>query len=85
MMETLESWERVDQGLRRAASCCRELGKMTAINSWFDLSNQLLLMLKKAKVMYEGPSLAEHEVQALVTQMEIAQLAAERMRQMQGL
>lgn len=82
VMEAPESWERVDLGLQRAASCCRELAVMTHINAWVDLSKQLLLMRKKAKVMYEGAPLSEVQVQALVTNMEIAQLAAEQMRSM---
>lgn len=75
-MQSHESFERVWEGLSRAASCCRELGVTTKINSWFDLSHQLLLMRKKAKIMYEGSPLSEVQVQALVTNMEIAQLAA---------
>lgn len=82
VMEANESFERIYEGLTRAASCCRELAVMTTINSWVDLSKQLLLMRKKAKFMYDSAPLSEVEVQALVTNMEIAQLAAERMRQM---
>lgn len=82
VMETPESWERFDQGLLRAASCCRELGAMTTINSWFDLSKQLLIMRKKGRSIYEAAPLSETEVLALVTNMEIAQLAAAHMREM---
>lgn len=82
VMETNESFERVWEGLTRAASCCRELGTMTTINSWFDLSRQLLIMRKKSKVMYDSAPLSEVQVQALVTNMEIAQLAANNLRQM---
>lgn len=84
VMESQESFERIWEGLTRAASCCRELGKMTTINSWFDLSKQLLIMRKKAQFMYDSAPLSEIEVQALVTNMEIAQLAAHNMRQMGG-
>lgn len=79
MMQSSESWERVCEGLNRAASCCRELGAMTKINAWFNLSRQLLIMRQKAKVMYEGEALTELQVQALVTNMEIAQIAAAQM------
>lgn len=81
VMESNESWERVDSGLRRAASCCRELGKMTSINAWFDVSRQLLLMLKNARFMYDSAPLTEPEVMALVTNMEVAQKAASIMAQ----
>jgi hypothetical protein len=84
VMESNESWERIDQGLSRAASCCRELGALTSINSWHDLSKQLLIMRKKARVMYESAPLSEVQVQVLVTNMEIAQLAAENLRGMNG-
>lgn len=71
-----ESFERVDQGLSRAASCCRELGEATTIKAWGNLSTQLLLLRKKAKAMYEGAALTEFQIQALVTEMEIAQKLA---------
>ena len=83
-MNSHESMERIDQGLLRAASCCRELCVMTKINSWVDLSRQLLLMRKKAKVMYEGAPLSEVQVQVMVTNLEIAQIAAGRLREMHG-
>lgn len=83
-MTSHESFERLWEGLTRAASCCRELGKMTTINSWFDLSRQLLITRQKAKVLYESAPLSEVQVNALVTNMEIAQLSVERLRQMQG-
>ena len=76
VMETSESFERVWEGLSRAASCCRELGGMTSVNSWYDLSKQLLLIRQKAKLMYNGPALSEVQIHNLVTNMEIAQLAA---------
>ena len=83
MMNTHESFERIDHGLSRAASCCRELAVMAKIPAWNDLSRQLLIMRKKAKVMYAEPPLHENQVMALVTQMEIAQLNAKRMSGMQ--
>lgn len=82
VMKSNESFERLYEGLTRAASCCRELGAMTTINSWVDLSKQLLIMRKKAKFIYDSAPLSEVEVQALVTNMEIAQLAANNLRQM---
>ena len=79
-MNTHESWERLNEGLQRTASCCRELGVMTNVKDWTALSNQLLLMLKKARVMYRGAALTEIEVQTMVTEMEIAQKAAALMK-----
>lgn len=76
VMESNESWERFYQGLTRAASCCRELGVMTSVPSWKELSKQLLLMRDRGQVMYKGSALTEMQVMALVTDMEIAQKAA---------
>jgi hypothetical protein len=76
-METNESWERFEQGLLRAASCCRELGKMLDAQEWKDLSVQLLVMLKKGKKFYHGRALTELEVMNLVTNMELAQKLAQ--------
>lgn len=84
VMEAVESFDRVDQGLRRAASCCRELGAKTTINAWFDVSRQLLLMLQKAKFIYDSPPLSEMEVQALVINMEVAQKASAMLRGIDG-
>lgn len=80
-MTSHESWERYWEGLGRAASCCRELGIMTKITAWGDLSKQLLIMRKKGQAIYKGPSLTEVQVLALVTDMEIAQKLAAMMGQ----
>lgn len=83
-MNSHESMERIDQGLLKAASCCRELCVATKINAWIDLSKQLLIMRNKAKVMYDGAPLSEVQVNVMVTNMEIAQIAAARVREMRG-
>lgn len=82
VMETNESFERYEQGLLRAASCCRELGKMTNVKDWKNLSRQLMIMLNQGRVIYQSAPLTELQVMALVTNMEIAQLAAQNMRRM---
>lgn len=82
MMQASESFERCWEGLTRAASCCRELCVMTSIHSWVDLSKQLLIMRQKVKALYDGAPLSEVQVQTMVTNMEIAQLAAARVREM---
>lgn len=79
VMESPESWERIDHGLDRAASCCRELARMLDAHEWRGLSRELLLMRKKAKFMYDSAPLSESEVNALVTKMEIAQLVSRYM------
>ena len=61
MMESSESWERVWESLGRAASCCRELHIVTKIKDWGELSDQFLIMRKKAKAMYDGKPLSETE------------------------
>ena len=76
MMESSESFERVSEGLQRAASCCRELNIITKIKDWGELSNQFLIMRKKAKAMYDGKPLSEVEVMVLVSQIENAQKMA---------
>ena len=75
-MQSAESWERIWEGLGRAASCCRELGALTTINDWTDLSNQFLIMRKKAKAMYDGAPLTEVQVMAIVSEIETAQKMA---------
>ena len=79
-MNNQESFERIDQGFLRAASCCRELAVMTKINAWVDLAKQFLVMRNKAKAMYEGVPLTEIQVHALVMEMEIAQKMSAAMR-----
>lgn len=75
MLQT-ESLERVLEGLSRAASCCRELGKIVDAQEWKDLSGQLLIMRQKVLVLYKGKPLTEGEIIGLVTKMEIAQRAS---------
>ena len=75
-----ESFERISEGLQRAASCCRELGMLTTINDWVELSNQFLIMRKKAKAMYSGPPLTEVEVMSIVADIENAQKMAGLLR-----
>ena len=79
-MQSAESWERIWEGLGRAASCCRELHIVTKIKDWGELSNQFLIMRNKAKTMYDGAPLSEFEVQILVSDMEAAQRAAGMLR-----
>ena len=84
VMETNESWERVDEGLKRAASCCRELCVFTKVNDWVDLANQFLLRRKKAKAMYNAAALTESQVLSLTMDMETAQIAAAKLREYYG-
>jgi len=79
-MQSHESWERVAEGLSRAASCCRELHIVTKIKDWGELSNQFLIMRKKAKAMYDGKPLSEVEVMVLVAEIETAQKLAGMLR-----
>lgn len=72
-MTSSESWERFWEGLTRAASCCRELGVMTNVTAWKDLSAQFIIMRDKGRVMYKSAPLTEFEVMALVNDMETAQ------------
>lgn len=83
-MLNAESFERVSEGLHSAASCCREMAALTSINAWIDLSNQFLIMRKKAKTMYESAPLNEVQIQAMVLEMEVAQKASAMMREMNG-
>lgn len=80
VMESHESWERVNEGLSRAASCCRELAVMTNVKDWTELSKQFILMRKKAKFMYDSAPLSEVQVMAIVSEIELAQKAAALMR-----
>ena len=82
VMENKESFERVVEGLARAASCCRELALATKINDWVDLSKQFLLMQKKAKAMYAGGALTESQVLKLTMDIETAQIAAAQLREL---
>ena len=75
-MNSYESMERLDHGLRQAASCCRELGAMTGVPDWQAVSNQFEIMRKKAIEMYKGGELPEFEVQKLTDDIEIAQKMA---------
>lgn len=75
-MEAKESLERIDLGLCRAASCCRELAVLNDATEWKDLSAQLLLMRKKALAIYNGTKLSEGQIQGLLSQMEMAQKLA---------
>jgi len=74
-----ESWERFWEGLTRAASCCRELAKLTDATEWKDLSFQLLLMRDKGRRMYKSAPLSEFQIQALVADMEVAQKISQAM------
>lgn len=76
MMNSHESMERVTEGLNRAASCCRELGAMTNVADWKALSDQFILMRKKAIELYKGGELPEFQVQKLADDIEIAQKMA---------
>jgi len=75
-MTSHESMERLDHGLRQAASCCRELGVMTGVPDWRALSNEFEIMRKKAIKMYKDGELPEFEVQRLTNDIEIAQKMA---------
>lgn len=79
VMEAKESVERIDLGLSRAASCCRELAKMLDASEWKHLSRELLKMREKALRFYKEPPLTEPQIINLVTQMEIAQKNARMM------
>lgn len=76
-MRQNESLERVNEGLSRAASCCRELAKMLDAKEWRDMSHQLLVMRQKILKFYKEPPLTEIQVLGLVTQMELAQKLAQ--------
>lgn len=79
-MNSNESFERLWEGLSRAASCCRELGVMTTLPAWKEFSKQLIIMRHNGKVMRESPALSEPEINAIVTNMEIAQIASKGMQ-----
>lgn len=80
-MNSHESWERYEEGLLRAASCCRELGVLTKSNEWTEMSRQLLIMRDKGLTIYKAKPLNELQVQSLVADMEIAQKIAHAMGQ----
>lgn len=79
IMEQNESVERFREGLLRAASCCRELSKITRAQEWHDLSTQLMVMLNKGLKFYKGAALTEPQVMQLVSEMEMAQKLARQM------
>ena len=81
MMEPKESLERIDLGLLRAASCCRDLAVMLDAIEWRDLSAQLLIMRKKAIAIYKAAPLTEAQINGLVDRMEMAQKIARGMSQ----
>lgn len=78
-MEQKESFERLYEGLARAASCCREFGAMSGVVAWKNLSAQLLLTRDKALALYKSGPLPEAQVIALVQKIEDAQRMAKNM------
>lgn len=76
-MRQNESLERFVEGLTRAASCCRELGLITQIPAWKELSKQLLIMRDKGRFMYKSAPLSEKDILILVANIEMAQKLAQ--------
>ena len=76
VMEAAESWERYEQGLLRAASCCRELARMLDAEEWKQMSRELLTMLNKGRAIYSAAPLTEAEILNLTSRMELAQRQA---------
>lgn len=79
VMEAPESWERYEQGLLRAASCCRELARMLDAEEWRQMSHELLAMLNKGRAIYKAAPLTEAEILNLTSRMELAQRMAKQL------
>lgn len=58
-MGKIESWERVNEGLKKSSSRARELGKSQANIKWFEIANSLDEMLNNANLLYSGGQISK--------------------------
>lgn len=80
MMQENESIERLVECLTKAASRSREMGAMTGVRAWKDLSQQFITMRKKALAMYRAKGLNDVQVAALCDRIQVAQAVARGMQ-----
>lgn len=65
-MDPIESFERVREGLARATSCARQLGKAQRSKAWLSLADSLEAMGVTAQKLYESKPLGRQEVLAMI-------------------
>lgn len=61
-MEKAEIVERFSEGMKKAASRCRELAKVQANQQWLHIANSLDDLRKKGELMYSQKALSRGEV-----------------------
>lgn len=69
IMEKNESMERFTEGLKKAASRARELGKAQKNNSWFQVAHHLDGLRKNGETMFSSRQISRQESLAIVDQI----------------
>ena len=65
-LSTAESFERFNEGLKKASSRAKELGRVQKNANWDKISEMLDGIRAKGEVFYKSKSLAEHQVQQMI-------------------
>jgi len=60
-MERGESFERINEGLKKAADCCRQLGAIQKNRDWNKIAFQLEQLLSNAAKIYDQKSLSRSD------------------------
>lgn len=60
-MNEIESMERFTEGLKKAASRCRELGKLQQSNGWDALTASFEGLLRNGQKLYSSSVMSRHD------------------------
>lgn len=72
-----ESYERVNSGLKKAASCARQMAKAQKSTAWTALATQLDEYVKRAQELYDAPAMTRAEALARIDDMVARKLVQE--------
>lgn len=67
-MSVQETMERYFEGLKKAASRARELGRIQKNHQWSNVAAQLDILLKRGKQLYEDKPLSRQEALNIIDQ-----------------
>jgi len=68
-MQQNESEERLREGLKKAASCARKLGKLQKSKTWLDVAKQIDGLVQKANGLMSSGVLSEADALVMLDKM----------------
>lgn len=65
-MSLQETFERFDEGMKKAASRARELGHAQKNKNWFSVATQIEGLRAKALIMFKGPAISRKDALSIL-------------------